>query len=457
MPNLCATRERMPFRLSLLASGMLLGCCLAGTEVPVVTPGTESTQAVPGKAPSDAIVLFDGSDLSKWVGDGSQAPPWKVANGYMEVVPDTSSLWTKEQFGDCQLHVEWAAPAQVQGDGQGRGNSGVILMGRYEVQVLDCYENATYADGGAAAIYGQEPPLVNCCRKPGAWQEYDIVFRRPHFGEGGKLTKPAFLTVFHNGVVVHHDSVLFGPMSFETRQHYQAHPDKQPLLLQNHGNPVRYRNLWIRPLSEEDGRDSGAALERCQTELASWPWKVNDTQRPRPPVVAPGAEGSPPADASVLFEGGNLAQWAAGAAAKVSDGSLVVKGELRTKDAFGDCQVHVEWTGSAKRAGLRFLDRYEVQLDDPLAAIRRLCPPLALAARGSRQQQTCDLVFSRARSAEEGRPGRHAHLTVLVNGVLVQDAVLPGVPTNQPARPVLLRDDAGSVRFRNVWARELAR
>jgi hypothetical protein len=218
---------------------------------PVVTPGTSSTQERPGTPPSDAIVLFDGRDLSKWTGGGGGgAAGWKIENGYAEV-NGTGDIETRESFGDCQLHVEFCEPTPAQGESQGRGNSGVYLMGLYEVQVLDCYDNLTYPDGQTAAIYGQYPPLVNACRPPGQWQTYDIVFEAPRF-DGEKLVKPARATVFHNGVVVQNAREIQGPTQHRALAVYHAHPPKLPLKLQDHGNPVRYRNLWIRPLATSD-------------------------------------------------------------------------------------------------------------------------------------------------------------------------------------------------------------
>ena len=178
-----------------------------------ITPGTESSQEAPGQPPSDAIVLFDGNDLSKWTGGDGDAE-WKLENGYMEVTR-TGNIETKENFGDCQLHLEWAAPVEVKGDSQGRGNSGVFLMGKYEIQVLDGYDNPTYADGITSAIYGQYPPLVNACGKPGEWQTFDIFFTAPRFG-GEKLISPAYITVIHNGVLVHHHRAAMGPHRSQT-------------------------------------------------------------------------------------------------------------------------------------------------------------------------------------------------------------------------------------------------
>jgi hypothetical protein len=217
----------------------------------VVTPGTESTQEQPGKPPSDAIVLFDGKDLSKWQSaKGGAEAPWKVENGVL-VVNGGGDIVTKEEFGDCQLHVEWATPNPPSGESQGRGNSGVKIMGRYEVQVIDSYQADTYADGQAGALYGQYPPLVNASRPPGQWQTYDIVFHAPKFSGDGKVTQPATCTVIHNGVLVQDHAELKGTTAHKSPGVYKAHPPKQPLLLQDHHNPVRYRNIWIRPLTDE--------------------------------------------------------------------------------------------------------------------------------------------------------------------------------------------------------------
>ncbi|MBN1674979.1 MAG: DUF1080 domain-containing protein [Kiritimatiellae bacterium] len=219
----------------------------------VVAPGTASTQQQAGRAPSDAVVLFDGVDGSGWEHKDGSALKWKIENGYMEVVPKTGNISSKKQFGDCQIHIEWAAPAEVSGSSQGRGNSGVFLMGLYEVQVLDCYDNPTYADGTTAALYGQYPPLVNACRKPGEWQAYDILWVGPKFN-GDTLVCPAVITVLHNGVVVHHGAQLQGPTQHKRLAEYKPQPATGPLVLQDHGNPVRFRNIWYRPLT---GYDAG--------------------------------------------------------------------------------------------------------------------------------------------------------------------------------------------------------
>jgi len=220
----------------------------------IVDPGTPSTEERAGRPPADAVVLFDGKDLSKWRTDKDGSPAkWKVADGYMEVAAGAGDIRTEQAFGDCQLHVEWAAPNPPQGKGgQDRGNSGVFLMGTYEIQVLDSYGNKTYPDGQASAVYGQYPPLVNAARPPGRWQTYDIVFRAPRFDSAGAVTRPARVTVLHNGVLVQDARELSGPTGHHVRPPYKAGPDKAPLKLQDHAHPVRYRSIWIRELGPEE-------------------------------------------------------------------------------------------------------------------------------------------------------------------------------------------------------------
>lgn len=211
----------------------------------VVAPGPAGP---PAPAPADAVVLFDGADLGRWTDAKGGPARWKVENGYMEIVPKSGGIRTAAGFGDCQLHVEWMAPSPAKGTDQDRGNSGVFLMDLYEVQVLDCYGNRTYADGMTAALYGQYPPLVNACRPPGEWQTYDIVFHRPRFDKDGTLLTPARMTVFHNGLLVHDNDVLTGPTAHKARPPYKAHADRLPVSLQDHDHPVRFRNIWLREL-----------------------------------------------------------------------------------------------------------------------------------------------------------------------------------------------------------------
>lgn len=237
-------------RVSMLV--ILLGLCSAYTvegafvteyvsgimwaEPKVVNPGPV------GGPPSDAIVLFDGKDLSQWEGGDK----WKIEEGY--AITAGGGITTKQGFGDCQLHIEFASPSEVKGSGQGRGNSGIYFMGAYEVQVLDSFENATYFDGQCGSIYKQFPPLVNACRKPGEWQTYDIIFSAPKFDDQGKVKKPAYLTVLHNGVLVQNHSELLGGTFYDKPPSYTAHADKLPIHLQFHGDPVRYRNIWLREI-----------------------------------------------------------------------------------------------------------------------------------------------------------------------------------------------------------------
>ncbi len=214
---------------------------------PVVTPGKLNLPVAP---PSDAKVLFDGEDLSGWRDAEGEPAKWRVQDDYMESVPNSGYVYSADAFGDVQLHLEWAAPTPPSGKSQGRGNSGLFLMGLYEVQVLDSYENDTYPDGQAAAIYGHYPPLVNACLPPGEWQSYDIVFRRPRFDADGAVITPARITVIHNGILVQDDVELWGPTAWLQHKPYEQHPDKLPLSLQDHGNPVRFRNIWLRELPE---------------------------------------------------------------------------------------------------------------------------------------------------------------------------------------------------------------
>ena len=207
-------------------------------QPPIIQPGTA------GGPPSDAVVLFDGKDMSAFRG----GEDWKVQDGY--VIADKHDIDSKQVFGDCQVHVEWATPEKAVGHGQQRGNSGVYLMGLYEIQILDSYDNDTYYDGQAAAVYKEHPPMVNACRKPGEWQAYDIIWEAPKFDKQGKLLKPAYVTVLHNGVVVQNHFEVTGETFYMKKPHYTAHADKLPLRLQFHHNPVRFRNIWVREIKD---------------------------------------------------------------------------------------------------------------------------------------------------------------------------------------------------------------
>jgi len=218
-------------------------------QPPMVDPGTAGMTVQPAVPPSDAIVLFDGKDLSQWEG----GKPEGIENGCINILK-TGELRTKQRFGDCQVHVEWATPAKADGGAMSWGNSGVLLMGKYEVQIIESHDSHIYADGNAGAIYGQYPPMVNPARKPGQWQTFDIVFAAPKF-EGDKLVKPAYFTVFYNGVLVQNHKASLGPMKHRVLATYDSKDTTGPLALQQHGSAVRFRNIWIRPLKLEEAGD----------------------------------------------------------------------------------------------------------------------------------------------------------------------------------------------------------
>ncbi|MBC8354736.1 MAG: DUF1080 domain-containing protein [Planctomycetes bacterium] len=197
--------------------------------------------------PSDALVLFNGTDLSAW----DNADNWKIDEGAM--VSGKGDVLTKESFGDCQLHIEWSAPVPAEGSGQGRGNSGIFLMNTYEIQVLDSYENETYNDGQAGAIYKQTPPQVNAMRPPGQWNVYDIIWTAPRFDEDGSLVSPAYMTAIHNGALILNHFELKGDTPYTRPPKYNKHADRLPIRLQDHGNPVRFRNIWIREIKQAQG------------------------------------------------------------------------------------------------------------------------------------------------------------------------------------------------------------
>lgn len=234
---------------------MSVPCCLRAQENPaavtrlwepvpaIVQPGTQ-----PGDPPSDAMILFDGTSLDAWTGLNGNPVRWSVENDVLTVVPRTGDIMTRDSFGDCQLHIEWRTPRVIEGEGQGRGNSGIFFIKRYEVQILDSYENATYPNGQAASIFKQHIPLVNVSRPPGQWQTYDIIFTAPRFNEHGRLKSQARMTVFHNGVVVHNNVALIGTTVDVGSPSVLPHGDHGPIVLQDHGNPVSFRNIWIRNL-----------------------------------------------------------------------------------------------------------------------------------------------------------------------------------------------------------------
>ena len=240
-------------------------------EPPIVTPGLGNSCP-----PSDAIVLFNGKDLSAW----ENGENWKVEN--CVAIVGGGEIRTKQSFGDCQLHIEWSAPLPSSGDSQGRGNSGVYFMGLYEVQILDSYDSKTYPDGQAAAIYKQMPPTANAMRPPGEWNYYDIAFTAPRFKENGSLLSPAALTVFHNGVLVQNHFEITGGTTWFERAHYEQHEEKLPIMLQDHGSPVRFRNIWLREIKPIVGTQ--AAEPRYHNHATGQEWLETEGDVRHPPA-----------------------------------------------------------------------------------------------------------------------------------------------------------------------------
>ena len=220
-----------------------------GSSPPIVTPGATNDQP-----PSDAIVLFGGRDLSAFE-NGDQ---WLVQDGI--AIPRQTEIISKQHLGDIQLHLEWSARTEIAGDGQARGNSGVYLMGKYEVQILDSYENETYFDGQAGSVYKQTPPMANAMRKPGEWNTYDIFFTAPVFKVNGDVQKPSYVTLIHNGVLVLNHFELLGPSSYVAAPHYEPHGETGPISLQFHGDPVKFRNIWLRELKPAVGKRTSAGF-----------------------------------------------------------------------------------------------------------------------------------------------------------------------------------------------------
>ena len=214
-------------------------------EPKVITPGKTNSEP-----PSDAVILFDGKSTSNWLHKNGTEVKWTVADNAMTVKPQSGDIQSKQKFGDCQLHIEWRIAQNVSGDGQNRGNSGIFLMGRYEVQVLDNYNNInkTYVNGQAGSIYKQHPPLVNACKAPGEWQTYDIIFTAPRFSEKGNVIEPARITVIQNGILVQNNSTIWGNTVYIGSPFYEKHEGKEPIAIQDHGNATSFRNIWVREL-----------------------------------------------------------------------------------------------------------------------------------------------------------------------------------------------------------------
>lgn len=296
---------------------------------PVVKPGD-----APGQPPADAIILFDGKNLNEWVQvpkKGGEPGPaqWAVKDGYMEVVPKTGDLKSKREFGACQLHIEFATPSVVEGESQGRGNSGVFFMEKYELQVLDCYNNVTYPDGQAGSIYTQNPPRVNVCRPPGEWQSYDVIFHPTRFDSAGNVVEPGTITAFQNGVVVQDEWVYEGTTGHRARAKFTPHGEKGPLKLQDHNNPMRFRNIWVRelpsrakPTKEQVAKQRGETAAKLRAEAGKAKESLDQMKLWLESLVY--AE-----DATALQKAQTMATEYADAAVKLGDGAVKAReGEL---------------------------------------------------------------------------------------------------------------------------------
>ena len=248
-------------------------------EPPLVTPG--ATDDAP---PSDAVVLFDGTNLDAWNGGDK----WLVENGI--AIPQETAITTKQQFGDMQLHLEWSAPTEIRGEGQGRGNSGCYLMALYEVQILDSFENPTYFDGQAGSIYKQTAPLANAMRTPGEWNYYDIIFNAPQFKSNGDLLKPGYVTLIHNGVLLLNHFEMEGPTSFVEAPHYKPHAETGPISLQFHNDPVRFRNIWVREIKPAVGRRVSAPFNLEQKKKKEEPQDAAKDETKAPEAKEPAAK-----------------------------------------------------------------------------------------------------------------------------------------------------------------------
>ena len=457
---------------------------LPGPET--VTPGGVGVGASP---PSNGTALWNGEDatLDDWQSVGGGPAEWTDEGDYFEVNYGTGDIVTDESFGDCHLHLEWRAPTDVAGSGQSRANSGVFLMDRYEFQVLDTYDNPTYADGQAGAYYAQAPPLANPLRPPGEWQAYDIIWRGPRFADDGSVVRPAQATVLINGVVVQAHLDIGGPNTAGGIADYSPHPPAQPLRLQDHNDlsPPEFRNIWYQPLPED--LDTGQF-----DDLPAYDSSSGDTVVE---VIEPGAAGSgltePPTDARVLLGSDGLAGWESPDGSEPdwteADGYVEVSpgsGDIQTTTELGDSQIHLEWrvpegvSGSGTdrgNSGLLMMGRYQLQLldndDNPVDPVQWAgaypdqAPPLYDPAMAQGEWQTLDVVWQGPRFADDGSLSRPARATVLLNGTVVQarlvangpnpDATVGEYQAHSAEAPLRLEENGDPVQFRNVWARSL--
>ena len=460
----------------------------SGVEPPPgVTPGEIGMGAAPS---SDATILWDGetATLDDWESTGGGPAEWTDEGDYFEVNYGTGNIQTQEALGDCHLHLEWRAPEDVEGTGQSRANSGLFMMGEYEFQILDTFENPTYADGWAGAYYAQAPPLVSPLRPPGEWQAYDIFWYAPRFDGDGNLTRPAQATLLINGVVVQAHLNIDGP-NFGGVSPYEEHPPELPIVLQDHNDlsPPEFRNIWYRELAEDPVEPGDADVQDYDT--SSGPMDEN------PPAVTPNGpatEGQPPSDANVLLDSNGLSGWESvdGGSpgwAEADDGSYIEvvpgEGDIQSQETFGDSQLHLEWkvpegvTGSGTdrgNSGVLMLGQYQIQiLDtdgnpvDPVqwaGAYPDQAGPQVDAVGSQGEWQSLDVVWQGPRF-EDGSLSKPPQVTVLLNETLVQSRLVPNGPNPDGTvgsfephgmeGPVRLEDGGDPVQFRNVWQRDL--
>jgi hypothetical protein len=462
---------------------------------PDVEPITGVTPNGPGDPPDDAEVLFGGDvdSLAKFESRGGGDAPWTVADdgSYFEIDVGSGDIVTREDVGDCQFHLEFKVPEDTTDTGQSKGNSGIKMMERYEFQILNNWENDTYSDGLAGAIYGQSPPLVDPFRPPSEWQVYDILWRAPQF-EDGEVVVPARGTAFLNGVLVQIHSNFQGITSGNPEP-YEPHPPELPILLQDHNDSAnRYRNVWYRPLADEDDVETGTdpAFGPQYNDLYQEEAFVRDPGTP-PKVDPDPSFRDPPADATVLLaEDGSLDGWEGADGGDPgwteAEDHVVVEpgaGDIKSAETFGDCQVHAEFripgdvSGAGRNrgnSGLLLADRYEIQVLDNhdnvsehdrwVGAYTGQAPPMVSPTRPPGEWQTFDVAWEGPRFSN-GRLDRPGRVTVLLNGVVVQNRLYLNGPNasgsvgtyeQHPAEaPLGLQAHGDPVHFRNVWCREV--
>lgn len=436
----------------------------------VTAENLEDSINLPPDSSPEKTVLFDGSNLDKWTGmsrDGERQDNrlWNVVLDRIDV-GGVKFMATEEGFGDCFLHVKWLPWSNFRTDkdldGQGRGNSGVFLMKRYEVQILDSFQNETYPDGMAGALYAQYPPLVNACYPPGYWQSFDILFHAPRFDDAGNLVAPARKTVLHNGVVIHHDQVLLGDEvkvmeggEEKKVQKYVAHPPREPVTLQNHGSGVSFRDIWLQEVDYSlNPKEAQLLRSRLQWVLDNRQYRRKDRNRPQPPVIRPGLDGSPPSDAVALVLPNLTQEWqfaAEGMEWEETPAGQVLHGTARTQREFRNAQVHLEW---------RVLNMEGAAAHPPALRVAGVEFQLSPAQQPDDGWNSADILVSVHQWEIAASPVEQQRVTVFCNnrfiGEISRQRGEDDLSWDEITQwPLALNDPAGSVAFRNVWVRGL--